>query len=144
MFLWNLTGRQRWTDAGPQVWRFLKKLSDIWKGGRKTSLWFCSQVKFVAARTAVGFFSKLNLLHLFCREGVSLPWFSLVSSIFILRPSFYRFMSVFLQMHDCCIQFSCHLWQVQYVHIKNPIIARANYTRGPGILISAPTGGRCS
>lgn len=136
MFLWSLTGRQRWTDAGLQVWRLVrKKLSDIWKGGCKTSLRFYSQVK-CGAENSCGFFS---LHHLFHCEGVFLPWFSLVSKYSHFSPSFLRFMSVFINAW-----FFCHLWQACPHKESYYRLCLISSTLWPGILIPAPTGGGCS
>lgn len=146
MFLWNLTGRQRWTDAGLQVCRLiLKKLSNIWKGGCKTSLRFCSQVKSIAVRTAVGFFQAKSPASVLLWRTL-LSQFSLVSSIFILRPLFSCFMSISINawlLYVFPVTFDRH------VHVKNPIIACAwlhacSCMLLPGFLIPAPTGGGCS
>lgn len=123
-FFENLTGRARWTDAGPQVWRLhLKKLSDIWKGGCKTSLWFCSQVKCVTVRTAVGFFpccisSICVSVKAFLSPGFHLsPVLSFyIPHSLVLCPSFYKCMSVI---------FVCHVTFDRHIHVRSPIIACA-------------------
>lgn len=109
MFLWNLTGRQRWTDAGPQVWRFvLIKLSDIWKRGRKTSLWFCSQVKFVAARTAVGFFFQAK------SPPSVLPWRSFSPLVFTCLQ-YFNFTSLILSFY---VRLSTNAWLLYSIFLS--------------------------